>query len=411
MPPKTRLKPAAVTSTKLFNKQKTGVNEAPNEYLYLKNHLNNPEHNSNDLSENSSQSTSFSDYPDQATFRIDQLCTQSYLTKRKTPIDNWHIIESDHDVFTKMIKSYGIRDIIAREVVTLNFDELRETTQVYGLIFVSDYKDQKSNEYAAPNDPDDPDDPEVKDFFFATKVVKNACATAALLSVLLNCDSSLETCKELKNLNRLSKRANSDDVGAAIGKSKMLRETNNSLSSPEINTVSSSSECSDYHFVSYVFKNGFLWETDSTKSAPVKIKLSPAENWVDSVKGILEELIERTPFNNSFNLIAIVHDELSSYKRLFHEKNMSANAYRNRIKLEKKTLEEAEKSSSTSLEYTASDQLVTKHVLRVLTKKYTKIEADLTVIKKKILKFTRKREEERVSEKEKVVEPVSAYSP
>ena len=61
------------------------------------------------------------------------------------------------------------------------------------------------------------------DLFFASQVINDACATYALLSILLNRQKDIEVGEELKNLRSFSIEMNSKDKGWAIGNSDLVR--------------------------------------------------------------------------------------------------------------------------------------------------------------------------------------------
>lgn len=45
----------------------------------------------------------------------------------------------------------------------------------------------------------------------------------------------------------------------------------------------------DFHYITYIHKNGYLWELDGLKYQPVKITECDESNWLDAVKPILEK--------------------------------------------------------------------------------------------------------------------------
>jgi ubiquitin carboxyl-terminal hydrolase L5 len=69
-------------------------------------------------------------------------------------------------------------------------------------------------------------DPEL---FFANQVINDACATYALLSILLNRQKDLEIGDELKNLKDFSMMLSGKDRGWAIGNSEVIRLSHNSF--------------------------------------------------------------------------------------------------------------------------------------------------------------------------------------
>jgi ubiquitin carboxyl-terminal hydrolase L5 len=89
-------------------------------------------------------------------------------------------------VFTELVKQIGAPTVQVEEVYSLEDDDLltRVKPDIYGLIFL--FKWTKSIEKRdALLDYDE-------DLFFARQIVNNACATQAILSVLLNAPIQIE---------------------------------------------------------------------------------------------------------------------------------------------------------------------------------------------------------------------------
>lgn len=91
---------------------------------------------------------------------------------------DWTDIESDPGVFTELVKTIGVEDIQIEELMTLEPEETEWLQPIYGLIFLFKWtKDNEARETLVDYDPE---------LFFANQVITNACATQAILSILMN---------------------------------------------------------------------------------------------------------------------------------------------------------------------------------------------------------------------------------
>ena len=107
-------------------------------------------------------------------------------------MSDWCTIESDPGVFTSLIESFGVQNAQLTELWSMDDSSLthlvHEYGKVYGLIFLFKWQSNTTHDadggslagkpLSAENAP--------QDLFFARQVTTNACATQAILSILLN---------------------------------------------------------------------------------------------------------------------------------------------------------------------------------------------------------------------------------
>lgn len=218
-------------------------------------------------------------------------------------------------VFTSLMEQIGVKDVEVEELYSLDAAEMGE--DVYGLIFLfkwdSDIEKRISVQETTHMIPDN--------LFFAQQVIQNACATQALLSILLNADSKVEIGDMLSEFKSFTMEFTSDLKGLAIGNSDVIRNAHNSFARPE-SFMDESDKPKDgkgeaYHFIAYVPFQGFVYELDGLQQKPKCIgPIAPSSKWYQLVFPILQQRFELYAASEiRFNLLAIVPQKLAALKK------------------------------------------------------------------------------------------------
>jgi len=236
-----------------------------------------------------------------------------------TSAGEWCVIESDPGVFTSLIKDFGVQGVEVEEICTLEKESFESLKPVHGLIFLFKYV----------NDQGQPDGTLIDDamntkVFFARQVINNACATQAIISILLNTKhEDLTLGGTLQDFKDFTQSFDSNMKGLALSNSDLIREVHNSFSRQQIVEYDGSSEKSEeaYHFIGYVPIDGKLYELDGLKSGPIDHGAFKGD-WLDAARPVIQKRISKYASGEiHFNLLAIVTDRQMMYEKQLEKLN------------------------------------------------------------------------------------------
>jgi len=225
---------------------------------------------------------------------------------------SWTTIESDPGVFTQLIKEMGVEGVLVEEIYDLSEEAFENLKPVYGLIFLFNW--EKND---APVDMDS-----IKNMFFAKQKVPNACATQAILGILLN-RKEIKLGAELEKFKEITKDLDPTMKGIAIGENDHIRKVHNSFKTQEpfeSDERMATSKDDVFHFISYVPVNGSLMEIDGLKEGPVNHGECTEEDWLSKVKPVIEKRIAQYQTSEiRFNLMAVTKDPMEEYQKEMKE--------------------------------------------------------------------------------------------
>lgn len=128
-------------------------------------------------------------------------------------------------VFTELISKIGVNGVIVEEVYSL--DMVPTANPCHGLIFLFEWQKSEQKDTRPVIDPSN-----LPDVFFARQTVSNACATQAILSILLN-RSDVDLSPDLLTFKEFAMAMPADVRGDMIGQQDLIRTVHNSFSHPD----------------------------------------------------------------------------------------------------------------------------------------------------------------------------------
>lgn len=219
--------------------------------------------------------------------------------------NGWCTIESDPGVFTELIGKFGVKDCQVDELYDLEDSTYSKIRPVYGLVFLFKWE----REHAIKVEEDALDEvPE--GLFFAKQVINNACATQAILSVLLNARDKIELGPKLTDFYEFTKHFDPEMTGETLQNSESIRDAHNSFHRPEpisFEQIKDDTEESEaFHFISYVPQNGFLYEIDGLQKGPRLLDVCSDDDWFGKARSAIQERMAKYKGELRFTLLGIL---------------------------------------------------------------------------------------------------------
>lgn len=164
--------------------------------------------------------------------------------------------------------------------------------------------------------------------FFAAQTIQNACGTQAILSVILNNDTTSNAASsgadgsrdrihvgpQLQEFKDFTTGFPPDLRGEALSNSGLIRETHNSFarSSPFADETQRDPNAGSedvFHFIGYTTHNGKLYELDGLQPFPISHGDCTPEDFADKIIPVLQKRMGRYPPGEvRFNLMAVCGD-------------------------------------------------------------------------------------------------------
>lgn len=206
-------------------------------------------------------------------------------------MSRWCTIESDPGVFRAIVERMGVQGVDVEEIYSM---DQPPRSQSHGLVFLFKWRQETDDRPII-----DPSD--LPELFFAKQIVQDACATQAILSVLLNADN-INIGSMLEDFKAFAGALDFESRGLAIGESDAIREAHNEFARAEPFFTDDSKpkpgeESEDvYHFIAYVPFRGSVYELDGLKAGPVflgEIPEGEGANWWSVAKPAINARMNR----------------------------------------------------------------------------------------------------------------------
>lgn len=218
----------------------------------------------------------------------------------------WCLIESDPGVFTELIRGFGVQGLQVEEMWSLDGDQFKKLKPIHGLIFLYKWRPGEEPQGSVVKDR------RLDDIFFAKQMITNACATQAILSVLLNVSHpDIELGTVLSEFREFAISFDPASRGLALTNSEQIRKVHNSFARQQMFEFDKQQPSKDdaFHFVAYVPFQGRLYELDGLREGPIDLGKFEQDDWIGTAKEMLDKrILSYTSDEIHFNLMAIVSD-------------------------------------------------------------------------------------------------------
>ncbi|KAI1478519.1 cysteine proteinase [Daldinia eschscholtzii] len=248
----------------------------------------------------------------------------------------WVELESEPGFFNAILQELGAKYFKVQEVYSLDPDILEFLPKpVHGLIFLFQYEGdgEPSNEENRQECPDY--------LWFTNQTTANACATVALMNIIMNAqDANLGV--ELQKFKNSTKELPPPHRGYSLDKNDFIRSVHNSVArridllSEDLcldnkyeesiqvkkrRTQKRSNRAprqkraeTNYHYIAYVPVNGQVWELDGFQTKP--LCLGPISgSWIDTASTAIQERMMRNSEFSSYSLLAICQSPLDTLSK------------------------------------------------------------------------------------------------
>ncbi|CAO3676881.1 unnamed protein product [Rhizopus microsporus] len=218
----------------------------------------------------------------------------------------WRYIDSDEGTLTQFCLKIGVQNV---EVQKVNLgDHLFNLRPIYGFMMLIKHNADTIISKSEQSNRDD------YNLFFANQMYSEAYLLHGLLHILLNCNQ-IDIGTDLNQFKQLTSNYTSKLKGHAILKNRLFREAYSDMINawPYRRKVDGAT----YHSVSYVLRQGNLWELDALKDGPCILASCNEDNWLDFMQA---ELVKKAKMYQELDLPISIWAVIESRKLVYQKK-------------------------------------------------------------------------------------------
>lgn len=225
----------------------------------------------------------------------------------------WVDFDSDPELFNFILREYGVRDVRIKEITFLCDEVLASLPKpVYGMIFLYKYLEEEEEE----EDEEIPKCP--KHVWFANQTIDNACATIALLNIVMNVEE-IDLGDGLATFKSYTQNLKPAYRGKKLGENDFIRNIHNSFArrmdilnadlslangmekwriaknSKRKGATAKKSKKEDelaFHYVAYVPIKGEVWRLNGLQRHPVNLG-AYQRDWMAIVQDNIQQHISK----------------------------------------------------------------------------------------------------------------------
>lgn len=208
------------------------------------------------------------------------------------------------------------------DLYSFDSSTLHEVKPMYGVVFLFRYLKGHTNNHN-PVDGVYDEDYQDHDIFFANQTIQNACATQAVLNILMNKLDDNQLGEDLAHFRSFVKGFDGMMVGETISNSELIRKVHNSFSSPsfiidEENPKQDSYNDNDsevYHFIAYTRINGHIYEFDGLRQYPIMHEKCESDgDFYDKLPDVLSRRVAIFSDELRFSLLGVTINKVEYFR-------------------------------------------------------------------------------------------------